>query len=115
MRNLAKKILTVILAVPLLSGVAVAYELSIPSFDYRTGPYAPSGIPYANGFADYFTMLNERDGGINGQKVVMVPCETGYNTKKGVECYENVKNTGESRSLVIHPLSTGITYQLMCI
>ena len=113
MRKLAKKILTIILAVPLLSGVAVAYELSIPSFDYRTGPYAPSGIPYANGFADYFTMLNERDGGINGEKIVLVPCETGYNTKKGVECYENVKNTGESGSLVVHPLSTGITYQLI--
>lgn len=112
-RSLTKMIVAALLALPLISGIATAYELSIPSFDYRTGPYAPSGIPYANGFADYFTMLNERDGGINGAKIALVPCETGYNTKKGVECYENVKNTGESRSLVIHPLSTGITYQLI--
>ncbi|HUV20815.1 MAG TPA: ABC transporter substrate-binding protein, partial [Gammaproteobacteria bacterium] len=83
-RRLTKSLLTALLALPLISGVAIAYELSIPSFDYRTGPYAPSGIPYANGFADYFTMLNERDGGINGAKIALVPCETGYNTKKGV-------------------------------
>src|SRR5687768_17984124 len=31
---------------------------------YRTGPYAGSGIPIANGMADYLTMLNERDGGV---------------------------------------------------
>ena len=31
---------------------------------YRTGPYAPNGVPFANGFADYLTLLNERDGWI---------------------------------------------------
>ena len=36
-------------------------------------------------------MLNERDGGIGGVKVVVEECETGYDTKKGVECYEQVK------------------------
>jgi branched-chain amino acid transport system substrate-binding protein len=113
MRKLTRTIVAALLSVPLVMGTASAYELSIPSFDYRTGPYAPSGIPYANGFADYFTMLNERDGGINNAKVTMVPCETGYNTKKGVECYENVKDSGESGALVVHPLSTGITYQLI--
>jgi branched-chain amino acid transport system substrate-binding protein len=58
---------------------------------YRTGPYAGSGIPIANGMADYITMLNERDGGINGVKVVFDECETGYDTQKGVECYEQAK------------------------
>jgi len=38
-------------------------EMFIPLLVYRTGPYAPSGIPIANGFVDYFTLLNERDGG----------------------------------------------------
>ena len=37
-------------------------------------------------------------------------CETGYNTEKGVECYESTKGEG---SLVYQPLSTGITYQLI--
>ena len=80
-----------ILAVPLLSGVASAYELTLPSFDYRTGPYAPNGIPFANGYGDYLNMLNERDGGINGAKIKLTPCETAYNTKRGVECYESTK------------------------
>src|SRR6185369_8955372 len=51
-------------------------------------PYAPSGIPIANGFKDYFTLLNERDGGIEGVKIVSEECETQYDTKQGVECYE---------------------------
>jgi len=99
-------------AMPLMVGGASAYELTIPSFDYRTGPYAPNGIPVANGFADYLTLLNERDGGIEGIKIRLEACETGYNTKKGVECYESVKNAGDG-ALVINPLSTGITYQLI--
>ncbi|WP_206064761.1 ABC transporter substrate-binding protein [Nitratireductor mangrovi] len=93
----------------LVVGPALA-DLMVPSLSYRTGPYAPNGIPYADGFADYFTLLNERDGGINGVKVNVVECETGYNTEKGVECYESTKGQG---ALVYHPLSTGITYQLI--
>ena len=43
-----------------------AEEQFFPLLVYRTGPYAPSGIPVANGFRDYYDMLNKRDGGING-------------------------------------------------
>ena len=85
-------------------------ELVFPSLDYRTGPYAPSGIPFADGYSDYFTLVNERDGGIGGVKARVLPCETGYNTEKGVECYESTKGEG---ALVYQPLSTGITYQLI--
>ena len=87
-----------------------AAELVFPSLDYRTGPYAPSGIPFADGYHDYFELLNQRDGGIGGVKARVLPCETGYNTEKGVECYEATKGEG---SLVYQPLSTGITYQLI--
>ena len=59
-------------------------ELFIPLLVYRTGPYAPSGIPIADGFVDYFALLNERDGGINGVKVAWEECETQYDTKQGV-------------------------------
>jgi branched-chain amino acid transport system substrate-binding protein len=55
----------------------------VPLFTYRTGPFASSGIPIANGMRDYLTMLNERDGGINGVKIQIEECETGYDTKKG--------------------------------
>ena len=89
--------------------VAVA-ELALPWLSYRTGPYSPSGIPVADGWQDYMTLLNERDGGIGGELITVENCETGYNTQKGVECYEATKGNG---SLVYTPLSTGITYQLI--
>lgn len=89
---------------------AFADELFVPLFSYRTGPYAGSGIPIANGMHDYLTMLNERDGGINGVKIRVAECETGYDTQKGVECYEQVKGEG---ALVISPYSTGITLQVI--
>ena len=63
----------------------------VPLLSYRTGPFSVGGIPIANGMHDYFAMLNERDGGIGGAKVVVEECETGYDTKKGVECYESIK------------------------
>ncbi|WP_422048326.1 ABC transporter substrate-binding protein [Shimia sp.] len=85
-------------------------DLVFPSLSYRTGPYAAGGIPFADGYADYFTLLNERDGGIGGVPIRMIECETGYNTAKGVECYESTKGEG---ALVYQPLSTGITYQLI--
>ena len=88
----------------------VLADLVFPSLSYRTGPYAAGGIPFADGYADYFNMLNERDGGIGGVMTRVLECETGYNTEKGVECYESTKGEG---SLVYQPLSTGITYQLI--
>ena len=106
-----KTLTTATLAVSLVLGAgAASADLTFPSLSYRTGPYAPNGIPFADGYADYFTLLNERDGGIGGAKINLVECETGYNTEKGVECYESTKGEG---SLVYQPLSTGITYQLI--
>jgi len=88
----------------------VLAELVFPSMSYRTGPFAAGGIPFADGYEDYFTLLNERDGGIGGVMVSVPECETAYNTEKGVECYESLKALNP---LVHQPLSTGITYQLI--
>ena len=85
-------------------------DLTFPNLTYRTGPYAVNGIPYADGYADYMALLNSRDGGIGGERINYIECETQYNTEKGVECYENTKGEG---SLVYQPMSTGITYQLI--
>lgn len=85
-------------------------KLYIPLLTYRTGAFAGSGTPNANGMHDYFTMLNERDGGIGGVKVQVEECETGYKAQKGVECYEATKGKG---ALVYNPYSTGITLQLI--
>jgi branched-chain amino acid transport system substrate-binding protein len=113
-----KKLLMTGVALATLAGAALTTAqmaqaedtLFIPSLSYRTGPFASGGVPLANGFADYFAMLNERDGGIGGAKVVLEECETGYNAQKGVECYESTKGKG---ALVYGPYSTGITLQLI--
>ena len=91
--------------------VAQAQEsMYMPSMTYRTGPFAGGGIPFADGYADYFNMLNERDGGIGGVKIVVEECETAYNPQKGVECYEATKG---NKPLAYSPLSTGITLALI--
>ena len=103
-------ILALLLGPLAIAGSAQTKEAFIPLLVYRTGPYAPSGIPIANGFVDYFSLLNDRDGGINGVKVAWEECETQYDTKQGVECYERLKGKG---ALLVNPYSTGITYQLI--
>src|SRR5262249_10935410 len=103
--------LAVATALPIAAVTAHAEEgIYIPLFSYRTRPFAGSGIPIANGMADYLNMLNERDGGIGGVKLIVEECETGYDTKKGVECYDAVKSKNPA---VVNPYSTGITLQLI--
>jgi branched-chain amino acid transport system substrate-binding protein len=100
-------------ALALGPGVPAAHaqgEIFIPLLVYRTGAYAPNGIPSANGFNDYFNLLNERDRGINGVKIVFEECEFQYDTKQGVECYERLK---AKNPVLVNPFSTGVTYQLI--
>ncbi|MBL3569539.1 ABC transporter permease [Rhodovulum sulfidophilum] len=97
------------LCAALAAGPALA-DLVFPDLSYRTGPFAAGGIPFSDGYQDYFTLMNERDGGIGGVKARVPECETAYNTEKGVECYEATKGDG---ALIYQPLSTGITYQLI--
>jgi branched-chain amino acid transport system substrate-binding protein len=89
---------------------AQAKEQFFPALVYRTGAYAPNGVPFANGYVDYLKLVNAK-GGINGVKVVWEECETGYATDKGVECYERLKGK-YSGATVFQPLSTGITFAL---
>ena len=77
LKLLTKMMAVAAVATPLMTAAAEAYELVIPGLMYRTGAYAPNGIPFANGFSDYLHMLNERDGGIEGVKIKYVECETG--------------------------------------
>ena len=97
-----------VIAVSSYVEMAIA-DLKFPMLVYRTGAYAPNGIPNADGFVDYYKMINARDGGIGGEKIVHPECETGYKTQVGVECYEKNKKD----AMVFQPMSTGITYQLI--
>jgi len=92
---------------------AAQNEQFIPANFYWVGPYAPGGSGFGGGMIDYFAMLNERDGGINGVKLTWEKCETEYRNDRGVECYERSKKKGPTGATVVHPLSTGITYSLI--
>lgn len=89
---------------------AQAKEQFFPLLSYRTGPYAPNGVPWANGKQDYLKMVNARDGGINGVKLTYEECETGYATDRGVECYERLKS--RPGVAIFDPQATGITFAL---
>ena len=95
----------------LLSAPAVQAQTKdqfIPLLVYRTGQFAPLGIPWADGKQDYLKLVNAR-GGINGVKITYEECETAYDTAKGVECYERLKNKDGGAS-GFDPQSTGITF-----
>jgi branched-chain amino acid transport system substrate-binding protein len=105
-------IFALLAAAPLVavSTAAAQDSVKLPNLSYRTGPFAATGIPLMNGQRDYITLLNERDGGVNGVRLDYEECETGYNTEKGVECYEKTKAAG---GIVTQPWSTGITLQVL--
>src|SRR3954454_18086319 len=108
------RITTLLLAGALALGGAAPVlaedSVYVPLLTYRTGPFAGSGIPVADGMHDYLDMLNERDGGLCGVRLNVEECETGYDTQKGVECYEATKT---KHPLVYNPWSTGITLALI--
>jgi branched-chain amino acid transport system substrate-binding protein len=105
--------LTAVAVVPALVEKAKAQEgIFVPLLTYRTGAFANSGIPVADSMSDYFRLLNERDGGIGGVRIITEECETQYDAKRGVECYEATK-AKHGGAVVMNPYSTGITLQLI--
>jgi branched-chain amino acid transport system substrate-binding protein len=112
LRTLVIGLATAALLIGPLAGAPMAQDktIFIPLLVYRTGAYAPNGIPSANGFNDYFNLLNARDGGINGVKIAFEECEMQYDTKQAIECYERLK---AKHPVLVNPFSTGVTYQLI--
>ena len=92
-------------AMPVL---AQSKDQFVPVLSYRTGPYAPNGTQWANGFVDYLKLVNTK-GGINNVKISFEECETGYDTARSVECYERLKSKKPS---FVQPLSTGATFAI---
>ena len=88
--------------------LAQSKEQFVPVLSYRTGPYAPNGTQWANGFVDYLKLVNTK-GGINNVKISFEECETGYDTARSVECYERLKSKKPS---FVQPLSTGATFAI---
>jgi branched-chain amino acid transport system substrate-binding protein len=78
-----------------------AGEQFLPLLSVREGAVRSQGIPLANGFIDYVTLLNTRDGGINGVKLVWEECETVADVPRGLECYERLKAKGPTGATVL--------------
>ncbi len=93
------------------STVAQGAEQYAPVLSYRTGPYAPNGIPVANGTVDYLKLVNAK-GGIHGVKFKIEECEFAYDTAKGIECYERMKGKNGGAAIV-QSISTGVTNALL--
>jgi branched-chain amino acid transport system substrate-binding protein len=84
----------------------------IPWLVVREGANRTFGIPMGNGFIDYVTLLNERDGGLNGVKLVWEECETVWDVTRSVECYERLKAQGPRGAAALPMHSTPLTYAL---
>ena len=93
--------------------VVAAAEQFIPVFAMREGAIRFVGIPQADGYIAYLTLLNERDGGINGVKLIWEECETVYDVERGVECYEHLKAKGPTGAAVVVPTGTPLVYALL--
>lgn len=111
-----KLIKSVLLSAALLTTatLAVAQEAKeqyFPLLSYRVGPYGAGGAGFFGGVIDYFNLVNSK-GGINGVKLVWEECETEYNTSRGVECYERLKNL-HGGATIVDPMSTGIAYGIL--
>jgi branched-chain amino acid transport system substrate-binding protein len=93
------------------SAAAKADEQHFPLQSYRVGPYAAGGTGFFGGFIDYLTLINTRDGGVNGVKLTWSEGETQYEVEKGVEVYERLK--GNPGIAAWNPLSVGIAYAMI--
>ena len=101
----------ILLSCLVLSGQALAEDEKtqfLPILAYRTGPFAAGGSGFSSGLEDFMELRNLQ-GGVNGIKYSWEECETAYNTARGIECYDRLKEG----AVLVHPLSTGITYALI--
>jgi len=95
-----------------VTAVAAAGEQFLPYLGVREGVNKTLGIPAGNGFIDYVTLLNERDGGINGVPLVSEECETVWDVPRGIECYERLKAKGSTGAAVMNLLGSPLVNAL---
>jgi branched-chain amino acid transport system substrate-binding protein len=91
---------------------AAAGEQFLPYLGVREGALKALGISQGNGYGDYLTLLNERDGGINGVPLVWEECETVYDVARSVECYERLKGKGPTGAAAMGVFGTPLTNAL---
>ena len=115
-----KILLTIILSLGLnVSFFKIAFsDLKFPLLIEKTGPFANKGPEFSQGIFDYFKLINERDGGIRGEKIIFPECEVGINIKDDLNCYKkhkanavvfNSNSQSLSNKLILRTISDGVT------
>jgi branched-chain amino acid transport system substrate-binding protein len=89
-----------------------AGEQFLPLLSIREGARRFTWTPVSNGYIDYLTLLNARDGGINGVTLIWEECDTVNNVDRGIECYEGLKGKGPTGAAAVHSTSNAIAYAL---
>lgn len=110
-----KLILTLVALCSMLgasTSILAADTMYVPIPSYRVGPYAAGGTGYFGGILDYYNLVNDVHGGVNGVKLIWSECETEYSVERGVECYKRLKDR-EGGAVFFDPLSVGISTALI--
>lgn len=92
--------------------VAQPKEQFVPMALFRIGPLSSIGTSIFAGMIDYFTLVNERDGGVYGHKLVWEECEFEYKPDRGMECYERLKGRVPTGMPFFAPNNTPMSYGL---
>ena len=95
---------------PSVASAAEQY-FGIPSS--RVGPYSAMGTGYYGGIIDYLNYVNMAEGGVNGVTLTWQECETEYNAKRTVECYQRLLTNGDQRMVVFDTLGTPGAYAVI--
>src|SRR6266581_7864476 len=95
-----------------VTAVVAGGEQFLPVLVTREGAQRSLQIPRADGYIAYLTLLNARDGGINGVPLVWEECETVQDVTRGVECYERLKAKGSTGAAAFPLASTPLVYAL---
>ncbi|MFL6651066.1 MAG: ABC transporter substrate-binding protein [Sulfurifustaceae bacterium] len=100
---------------PAKRAAAQPKEQFIPMFTFKEGAAAPLGVATLAGYLDYWNLLNLRDGGINGVKIVWEECEMERELKRGLECYEKLIHNGPPGRVAttLNPNATDLAYALL--
>jgi branched-chain amino acid transport system substrate-binding protein len=94
-----------------VTAVAAAGAQFLPVLGAREGANRFVQIPVANGYIDYLTLLNARDGGIHGVPLAWEECETVFDVPRGMACYERLKTKGPTGAAAFQ-LDLRLTYAL---
>jgi branched-chain amino acid transport system substrate-binding protein len=89
-----KKLLSIVLAVFLLGGVAYAQQtIKIGGIFDMTGATGDVGAPYATGARDYINYVNKQ-GGVNGKKIELIDTDYAYKIPQAVSAYKDMQSKG---------------------